>query len=342
MAKKPRKSSTKKISRSSKPLVAAMLHGDKRALARLMTYVDNRHEDLMSLMTEIYLKTGRALRIGITGPPGGGKSTLVDKLIKHYRREGKTVGVVAIDPSSPFSGGAVLGDRIRMMEHAGDEGVFIRSLGSRGSHGGVSRATRDIVRLLDAFGFDLILIETVGVGQTELDIMSVAQTTVVVLVPEAGDTIQTMKAGIMEIADIFVVNKSDREGGERIVSELKALSEMQSGDWKIPVLPTVATRDKGVTDLLRAISEHLLFISKIKKKERFDELLKEECLDIFHGETIIFLNQHLTKGGAFGDIYSRLTDHHQNPYLAASELMERLGWNSGINKPDEMNKKKRL
>lgn len=280
------------------PIVKSMLKGDKRALSRLMTYVDNRHEDLMSIMSDVYEKSGKAWRIGITGPPGAGKSTLVDKLIARYRSKGKTVGVVAIDPSSPFTGGAVLGDRIRMMDHGSDEGVFIRSLGSRGSHGGLSRATRDVVHLMDAADFDVILIETVGVGQTELDIMSVAHVTVVVLVPESGDTIQTMKAGLMEIADIFAVNKADREGADRIYHELKTLSEIYASAKKIPVFKVEALNNKGVDDLLKAVNDQIKQSQKnMKKNGPLEGLLKDECVDIFLAEVRGLLGDKLTKGG---------------------------------------------
>lgn len=291
-----------------------MLKGDRRALSRLMTYVDNHHEDRVALMREVYRHGGGAYRIGITGPPGSGKSTLVDKIIKQYRQQGKTVGVVAIDPSSPFSGGAVLGDRIRMQDHGGDEGVFIRSLGSRGSHGGLSRATREVVQLLDAFGFDIILIETVGVGQTELDIMSVAHTTVVVLVPESGDTIQTMKAGLMEIADIFVVNKADREGAGRIFGELQAMAEMAAGGAKIPVLKVEAARNKGVDELVKNIAAHAAAQKKQPKKV-LTSLLKEECLDVVWGELHKILEKQFDK-------LNKIT----NPYEAATQILERIKW----------------
>jgi LAO/AO transport system kinase len=240
-------------------LVARMLAGNRVALSKLMTAVESRAPERPAILAAVYPRTGRAHVIGITGPPGAGKSTLTDQVIDRFRRAGRKVGVVAVDPSSPFSGGAVLGDRVRMMRHAADDGVFIRSLSTRGSHGGLSRATKEIAHLLDAFGMDVVLIETVGVGQTELDVMEVAHTTVVVLVPESGDTIQTMKAGITEIADVFVVNKSDREGAERIRRELEAMVELGprgAGAWRIPTLATVAAEGKGVDELVERIDAH--------------------------------------------------------------------------------------
>jgi GTPase len=245
-------------------LVERMLKGDRLALARLITQVENRSPAVPAIMKTIYPRAGAAYVVGVTGPPGAGKSTVVDRLIAHLRATGATVGIVAVDPSSPFTGGAVLGDRIRMQAHALDPGVFIRSMATRGSLGGLARATGEVIKLLAAFGHDWVLVETVGVGQTELDIMKLADTTVVVLVPESGDAIQTMKAGLMEAADVFAVNKADRAGAPALMAELKFAAHLHYAsstspkdvDWAIPVLSCQAQADIGITELLAEIRRH--------------------------------------------------------------------------------------
>jgi len=241
-----------------------MLSGDRLALARLITRVENRMPGLAEIMRSIQPRLGRAHVLGVTGPPGAGKSTLVDRLTARLRAEGASVGVIAVDPSSPFTGGAVLGDRIRMQAHTLDPGVFIRSMATRGSLGGLAAATGDVIKLMDAFGFPWILIETVGVGQTELDIVRQADTTVVILVPESGDSVQAMKAGLMEVADIFVVNKADRDGAHALMAELRFSAHLHYSssvsakdiEWEIPVLAAQATNDVGVAELLGEIKRH--------------------------------------------------------------------------------------
>ena len=241
-----------------------MLDGDRLALARLITRVENRAPEVPAIMQAIHERTGRAYVLGITGPPGAGKSTLVDRVTSLLRAEQHPVGVIAVDPSSPFTGGAVLGDRIRMQTHTLDPGVFIRSMATRGSLGGLARATGDVIKLLDAFGFPWIVIETVGVGQTELDIVRQADTTVVALVPESGDSVQAMKAGLMEVADIFVVNKADRDGAHALMAELRfsvhlhytSSAQPKDVDWEVPVLAAQAVNDVGMDALLQQVKRH--------------------------------------------------------------------------------------
>jgi LAO/AO transport system kinase len=243
-------------------LVAQMRTGAQRPLARLISLVERGDPAVTAIMQQIYPHLGRAYAIGITGPPGGGKSTLVDRLTAILRRQGLTVGIIAADPTSPFSGGALLGDRIRMQQHYLDPGVFIRSMSTKDSHGGLPAAAKDVIKLMDAAGKDIILVETVGVGQTELDIVETTDTTVVLLVPEAGDAIQTLKAGLMEIADIFVVNKSDREGADRLIAELRAMLEMRLAQqgWDVPIIATQAHRGVGVEALWDEIQRHRRYL----------------------------------------------------------------------------------
>ena len=245
-------------------LVERMLAGDRLALARLITRVENRVPEVAEIMHAVHPRTGRAYVLGVTGPPGAGKSTLVDRLTALLRAGGAAVGIIAVDPSSPFTGGAVLGDRIRMQSHTLDPDVFIRSMATRGSLGGLARATGDVIKLMDAFGFPWIVIETVGVGQTELDIVRQADTTVVALVPESGDSIQAMKAGLMEVADVFVVNKADRDGAHALMADIRFSVHLHdtSGagprdvDWETPVLAAQAANDVGMVELMDAIERH--------------------------------------------------------------------------------------
>jgi LAO/AO transport system kinase len=244
-------------------LLERFFQGDKIALSKIISHVENQSTDYRRVLAQLYPKAGKAYRMGFTGPPGAGKSTVVDKLTSFLVKDNKKVGIIAVDPTSPFTGGALLGDRIRMQDLTNLENVFIRSMATRGSYGGLATTTKEVSLVMDAFGKDYILIETVGVGQVELDVVNACDTTVVILVPESGDSIQAMKAGLMEIADIFVVNKSDREGSNRIVAELDMILDIRrkKGEWEYPVVATEAVNNKGIDLLLAKISEHREFIT---------------------------------------------------------------------------------
>jgi LAO/AO transport system kinase len=296
--------------------------GDKVALARLITLIENHAPERNAVIERIYSKTGHAHIVGITGPPGAGKSTLVNVMIGKYRALGKQVAVLAIDPSSPFSGGAVLGDRVRMTDHYKDSGVYIRSISSRGSHGGLSRAAREIVKLLDAFGHDLIMIETVGVGQTELGIMDLADTTVVVTVPEGGDAVQVMKAGLNEIADTFVVNKADRDGADRIKAELELNVHLRPlGGWSPPVLMTQAAADKGIDRLVESIAKHGDYLAANRDPVRESERRTHELIEVLSGELEDRAVRALKHGHEDG-LLSSVRAGQLNPYGAARKILE--------------------
>jgi LAO/AO transport system kinase len=297
-----------------------MLSGDRVALAKLMTRVENETGDVPSVMARLYPRLGGADILGVTGPPGAGKSTLVDRLIGKLRAADHAVGVVAVDPSSPFSGGAVLGDRIRMQNHALDPGVFIRSLSTRGRRGGLARATRQIAHLLDAFGKDRIIIETVGVGQTELDIMELASTVVVVLVPEAGDTVQVMKAGLLEIAHVFVVNKADREGALRMKTELQTMLQLRpTAGWEVPVVLTEANQGRGVDELMVAIDAHRAYRAMRGTPSVAAENREREFLDVLDGELRTRLERRLSSEAVA--LVARVRRGDVDPYSATLELL---------------------
>ncbi len=268
-------------------LLRPLLDGSPRALARAITWMENGHPEARALMASVWPHLGRAVVLGLTGSPGSGKSTLTDQLARALRGQGKRVGILAVDPTSPFSGGAILGDRIRMGRIASDPGIFIRSMATRGALGGLARATQDAIDLLDAAGWDVVIVETVGVGQDEVDVVSCVQTCCVVLVPGMGDEIQAIKAGIMEVADIFIVNKADREGVDKVEMEIQAMKSLGSAKaWDPPALRTVASQGDGIPELLEKIREHGAWLKehggfRVKDRERarvrFDSLLAEEA-----------------------------------------------------------------
>ncbi|CAD5244691.1 methylmalonyl Co-A mutase-associated GTPase MeaB [Thermococcus camini] len=308
-------------------LIERMLTGDKRATARLITLVENDDEKAREIISKIYPHTGSAYIVGITGPPGAGKSTLLDKLIRVAREEGKVVGVIAIDPTSPFTGGALLGDRIRMQRHSTDPGVFIRSMATRGSLGGLAKATADAIKVLDAYGCDVIFVETVGVGQIEIDIVKTADTVVLVTVPGLGDDIQAIKAGLMEIADVFVINKADKEGADATYFELSMMLDLEKErwertGWRPRIVETVATTMRGIRDLWSAISEHREFLERsgeIGRRRQFRA--EEEVKTIVSGRISRIVGEKLGEE-EISSLIEMVVRREIDPYSAADRILE--------------------
>ncbi|MEA5387280.1 methylmalonyl Co-A mutase-associated GTPase MeaB [Haloarculaceae archaeon H-GB11] len=325
-------------------LIEALLDGDHRALARTITKIENRSPGYRDLVSELHAHTGHADVVGITGSPGAGKSTLVDKLAKAYRDQDLTVGVIAIDPSSPFTGGAVLGDRIRMASNVGDMDVFFRSMSARGTLGGLSTATTDAVKALDAFGKDKILVETVGAGQNEIDIVRTADTVTVLVPPGSGDDVQMLKAGILEIADLFVVNKADLPGSDRTVQELREMLGMRDretrghhgvgtpgmndaverndGDWTPPIVETVANDGTGVDDLLDALADHRDHLESSGQLEaRTRSRYAAEIRQLLREDANALLAEELDARGGLDAFVQQVLDRESDPYSVADELV---------------------
>jgi LAO/AO transport system kinase len=310
---------------------AAIRTGEPRAISRAITAIENSDPRAEDLLRELFPATGRAYLIGVTGAPGTGKSTLVDKLAAHYRAHGKTVGIIAVDPTSPYTGGAVLGDRIRMQSHATDSGIFIRSMATRGFFGGLARATADAVLVLDSAGKEIVLIETVGVGQDEIDVVRLAECTLVLVVPGLGDDVQNMKAGLMEVADIFVLNKAERDGADRLEQELHAMLELApvSHDgrraWKPPVIRTTASEGKGVAELAAAIEN-------FRREREQSGAQRAKILEYWKQRLVLLLEAQLLTRALGGDgqraleaLASEVAERKKNPYTAVRELLARAG-----------------
>jgi LAO/AO transport system kinase len=299
--------------------------GDRRALGRLISVIENRADGYREVLGKLATEPRHAYRIGITGPPGAGKSTLVDQVVAAYVAQGKRVAVIAVDPSSPFTGGALLGDRIRMQRLAKLGDVFIRSMASRGKSGGLAAATRDVMITLDAFGVDIIIVETVGIGQIELDIVDACDTVVVALVPESGDIIQTMKAGLMEIADIFCVNKIDREGGERLLTILQRVAHERLGpaDREFAPVGTNAVAGDGIPELLSRLEEHRAYVQQTGLfEDRRRKQMRAEVLDIVKERIARYLKRHPDIAAALDRVSGELAAGHLDPYSAAEEILE--------------------
>jgi len=302
-----------------------VLSGDPRAVARAISLIEDESPAGAELVRRIFPSTGKAYLIGVTGPPGAGKSTLVDRMTTEIRKTGKTVGVVAVDPTSPYTGGAILGDRVRMQAHAGDSGVFIRSMATRGHLGGLARETGEAAMVLDAAGKDVVIIETVGVGQDEVDIVRTADISIVTIVPGTGDEVQALKAGIMEIADIFVVNKADREGADRTVTSIEAMLTLHTfadGEWRPPILKTEATTGRGVPELLATIEQfkaHTAAEQGSRRRARAEWRLRELLGQRF----MKHVEQNVLRPGEFDQLLNRIAARETDPYTVVDGLFDR-------------------
>jgi LAO/AO transport system kinase len=309
------------------PWIERLRAGDARALARAISAVENRSAESAELLKALFPHSGTARILGMTGAPVGVKRTLVDQLAKHYRKAGKTLGIVAVDPTSPYTGGAILGDRIRMQDHHADPGIYIRSMATRGSLGGLARTTADVATVLDASGRDLIMIETVGVGQDEVDIVRLADITIVILVPGMGDDVQTIKAGIMEIADIFVINKSDRDGAENVEREIRAMQSLATrhDNWVPPIVKTAASEGTGVSELADAIADYESYLKKENLvlarniqnwRERLVEMLRDAMLERARAQL---------GDGQAEQLAAEVAQHKRDPYTLVEEIVRKAG-----------------